>query len=137
MKRFTSDFIFRIAGILAKFGVLFLLERSLSTEEFSKYILIISIIALTSNALRFGSDNLLYRISTSGSLFQLSQGLSNVATLYKKSLVIKLILVLLAIEAYKKENNFEIVLLFSENRIINLFCEIIDCTLEDLKIIND
>ena len=49
----------------------------------------------------------------------------------------KNILELLAIEAYKKENNFEIILLFSDNRIINLFCEIIDCTLEDVKIIND
>ena len=43
------------------------------------------------------------------------------------------ILELLAIESYKKENNYEIILLFSNNRIINLFCEIIDCTLEDVK----
>ena len=49
----------------------------------------------------------------------------------------KNILELLAIEAYKKENNFEIILLFSDNRIINLFCEIIDCTLEDVKVTND
>ena len=47
------------------------------------------------------------------------------------------ILELLAIESYKKENNYEIILLFSNNRIINLFCEIIDCTLEDVKITND
>ena len=44
---------------------------------------------------------------------------------------------LLAIESYKKQNNNEIVLLFSNNGIINLFCEIIDCTLEDVKIRND
>ena len=44
---------------------------------------------------------------------------------------------LLAIETYKKQNNNEIVLLFSNNGIINLFCEIIECTLEDLKVAND
>jgi len=49
----------------------------------------------------------------------------------------KNILELLAIETFKKENNNEIVLLFSNNGIINLFCETIDCTLEDVKIIND
>lgn len=40
---------------------------------------------------------------------------------------------LLAIEPYKKESNYEIILLFSNNAIINLFCEIIDCTLEDVR----
>ena len=47
------------------------------------------------------------------------------------------ILKLLAIESYKKEKNNEIVLLFSNNGIINLFCEIIECTLEDIKVVND
>tara|TARA_B100000401_G_C52732626_1_gene684313 strand:- start:79 stop:477 length:399 start_codon:yes stop_codon:yes gene_type:complete len=47
------------------------------------------------------------------------------------------ILELLAIETYQKGNNYEIILLFSNNAIINLFCEIIDCTLEDLKVTND
>tara|TARA_Y100000590_G_scaffold311534_1_gene352006 strand:+ start:187 stop:588 length:402 start_codon:yes stop_codon:yes gene_type:complete len=48
------------------------------------------------------------------------------------------VLELLAIESYKKENNYEIVLLFSSNNaIINLFCEVIECTLEDVKTIND
>ena len=37
----------------------------------------------------------------------------------------------------KKENNYEIVLLFSNNGIINLLCEVIEITLEDVKIIND
>ena len=41
------------------------------------------------------------------------------------------------VESYKKENNNEIVLLFSNNGIINLFCEIIECTLEDVKVVND
>ncbi len=49
----------------------------------------------------------------------------------------KNILELLAIETYKKENKYEIILLFSNNAIINLFCEIIDCTLEDIKVTND
>ena len=45
---------------------------------------------------------------------------------------------LLAIDLFKKENNYEIVLLFSSNNaIINLFCEVIECTLEDVKTIND
>ena len=44
---------------------------------------------------------------------------------------------LLAIESYKKQSNYEIILLFSNNRIINLFCEVIDCTLEDIKAAND
>tara|TARA_B100001758_G_C18226571_1_gene513073 strand:+ start:427 stop:825 length:399 start_codon:yes stop_codon:yes gene_type:complete len=47
------------------------------------------------------------------------------------------VLELLAVESYKKENNNEIVLLFSNNGIINLFCEIIECTLEDIKAAND
>ena len=44
---------------------------------------------------------------------------------------------LLAIESYKKENKYQIVLLFSNNGIINLFCEIVECTLEDVKVVND
>ena len=44
---------------------------------------------------------------------------------------------LLAIDLFKKENNYEIVLLFSNNGIINLKCEVIEITLEDVKIIND
>ena len=47
------------------------------------------------------------------------------------------VLELLAIETYKKENDNEIVLLFSNNGIINLFCEIIECTLEDVKVVDD
>ena len=43
------------------------------------------------------------------------------------------ILKLLAIDLFKKENNFEIVLLFSNNAVITLFAEIIEVTLEDIK----
>ena len=48
-----------------------------------------------------------------------------------------LTLKLFAIDIFKKEENFEIVLLFSKNRIITLSTEVIDVTLEDQKIEND
>ena len=48
-----------------------------------------------------------------------------------------LTLELLAIDIFKKKQNFEIVLLFSKNGIITLFTEVIDVTLEDQKIQND
>ena len=44
---------------------------------------------------------------------------------------------LLAIDIFKKKENFEIVLLFSKNGIITLSTEVIDVTLEDQKIEND
>ena len=40
---------------------------------------------------------------------------------------------LIAIDVYKKQENYEIILLFSENAIITLSAEIIDVTLEDQK----
>ena len=48
-----------------------------------------------------------------------------------------LTLELFAIDIFKKKENFEIVLLFSKNRIITLSTEVIDVTLEDQKIEND
>ena len=48
-----------------------------------------------------------------------------------------LTLELLAIDVFKKIENFEIILLFSKNRIITLSTEVIDATLEDQKIKND
>ncbi len=48
-----------------------------------------------------------------------------------------LVLELLAIDIFKKENNFEITLLFSKNRIITLSVEVIEVTLEDQKTTND
>ncbi len=48
-----------------------------------------------------------------------------------------LTLELFAIDIFKKKDNFEIVLLFSKNRIITLSTEVIDVTLEDQKIKND
>ena len=50
---------------------------------------------------------------------------------------INLTLELLAIDIFKKKENFEIVLLFSKNGIITLSTEVIDVTLEDQKIEND
>lgn len=40
---------------------------------------------------------------------------------------------LLAIDLFKKENNFKIVLLFSNNRVITLSTEIVEVTLEDIR----
>ena len=50
---------------------------------------------------------------------------------------VDLVLELLAINVFKKSNNFEITLLFSKNRIITLIAEVIEVTLEDQKLIND
>ena len=47
------------------------------------------------------------------------------------------ILVLLAIDLFKKENIYEIILLFSNNGIITLSAEIMEVTLEDLRTSND
>ena len=47
------------------------------------------------------------------------------------------ILELLAIEIFKNNLNFEIVLLFSNNAAITLVAEVIDVTLEDIQKLND
>ncbi len=47
------------------------------------------------------------------------------------------ILELLAIEIFKNNQNFEIVLLFSNNAAITLVAEVIDVTLEDIQKLND
>ena len=48
-----------------------------------------------------------------------------------------LILELLAIDVFKKNFKYEIVLLFSNNKIINLNAEVIEITLEDQIKVND
>ena len=48
-----------------------------------------------------------------------------------------LLLELLAIDIFKREQNFEITLLFSKNRFITLKTEVIEVTLEDQKLKND
>ena len=49
----------------------------------------------------------------------------------------KNILELLAIDLFKRENIYEIVLLFTKNGIITLEAEIIELTLEDIKLVDD
>ena len=44
---------------------------------------------------------------------------------------------LIAIDVFKKDHNFEITLLFSKNRFITLFSEVIEVTLEDQKLEDD
>ena len=44
---------------------------------------------------------------------------------------------LLTIDIFKKEQNFEIIMLFSKNRFITLSAEVIEVTLEDQKLEND
>ena len=48
-----------------------------------------------------------------------------------------LLLELLAIDVFKRDQNFDITLLFSENRFITLTAEVIEATLEDQKFEND
>ena len=48
-----------------------------------------------------------------------------------------IILKLLAIDIFKREQNFEITLLFSKNRFITLTTEVIEATLEDQKLKDD
>ena len=50
---------------------------------------------------------------------------------------VDLIIELLAIDLFKRNHNYEIRLLFSNNAIITLNAEIIEVTLEDQKRIND
>lgn len=44
---------------------------------------------------------------------------------------------LLAIDLFKQDKNFEIALLFSNNKVITLVSEVIEVTLEDIAEIND
>ena len=48
-----------------------------------------------------------------------------------------ILLELLAIDIFKREQNFEITLLFSKNRFITLSSEVIEVTLEDQKLEDD
>ncbi len=49
----------------------------------------------------------------------------------------KILMELIAIDVFKKEHNFEIILLFSKNRFITLSSEVIEVTLEDQKLEDD
>ena len=50
---------------------------------------------------------------------------------------LKVFMKLIAIDVFKKDNNFEITLLFSKNRFITLLTEVIEATLEDQKFENE
>tara|TARA_B100000953_G_scaffold297774_1_gene293232 strand:+ start:1111 stop:1518 length:408 start_codon:yes stop_codon:yes gene_type:complete len=49
----------------------------------------------------------------------------------------ELILELIAIDIFKRKHNFEIIFIFSRNRLITLQTEAIEALLEDQKLIND
>lgn len=49
----------------------------------------------------------------------------------------KILMELIAIDVFKKEQNFEITILFSKNRFITLSSEVIEVTLEDQKLEHD
>ena len=49
----------------------------------------------------------------------------------------KILMELIAIDVFKKGNNFEIILLFSKNRFITLSSEVIEVTLEDQKLVEN
>ena len=49
----------------------------------------------------------------------------------------ELILELIAIDIFKRKHNFEIIFIFSRNRLITLQTEVIEALLEDQKLIND
>ena len=49
----------------------------------------------------------------------------------------KILMELIAIDVFKKEQNFEITILFSKNRFITLSSEVIEVTLEDQKLEDD
>jgi len=49
----------------------------------------------------------------------------------------ELILELIAIDIFKRKHNFEIIFIFSRNRLITLQTEVIEVLLEDQKLIND
>tara|TARA_B100000929_G_C15314033_1_gene354875 strand:+ start:276 stop:683 length:408 start_codon:yes stop_codon:yes gene_type:complete len=49
----------------------------------------------------------------------------------------ELILELIAIDIFKRKHNFEIIFIFSRNRLITLQTEVIEALLEDQKLVND
>ena len=50
---------------------------------------------------------------------------------------LKITIKLIAIKVFKRQHNYEIILLFSNNGIITLNAEIMEVTLEDLRQVND
>ena len=102
-----------------------------------------------SNKIKFLKDNKIFLIPIERPLNELGKKNKKIGSILKfeyieKSKSKNIIqdndnksLKLITIDIFKKNNNFEISLLFSDNAVINLETEIIEATLEDFKEVND
>ena len=102
-----------------------------------------------SNKIKFLKDNKIFLIPIERPLNELGKKNKKIESILKFEYIEKSkskniiqdndnkILKLITIDIFKKNNNFEISLLFSDNAAINLETEIIEATLEDLKKAND
>ena len=102
-----------------------------------------------SNKIKFLKDNKVFLIPIERPLNELGKKNKKIESILKFEYIEKSkskniiqdndykILKLITIDIFKKNNNFEISLLFSDNAVINLETEIIEATLEDFKKAND
>ena len=102
-----------------------------------------------SNKIKFLKDNKVFLIPIERPLNELGKKNKKIESILKFEYIEKSkskniiqdndykILKLITIDIFKKNNNFEISLLFSDNAVINLETEIIEATLEDFKKVND
>ena len=102
-----------------------------------------------SNKIKYLKDNKIFLIPIERPLYELGKKNKKIESILKfeyieKSKSKNIIqdndnksLKLITIDIFKKNNNFEISLLFSDNAVINLETEIIEATLEDFKKVND
>ena len=102
-----------------------------------------------SNKIKFLKDNKVFLIPIERPLNELGKKNKKIESILKFEYIEKSkskniiqdndykILKLITIDIFKKNNNFEISLLFSDNAVINLETEIIEVTLEDFKKAND
>ena len=106
--------------------------------------------ALTvSNKIKYLKDNKIFLIPIERPLNELGKKNKKIESILKFEYIEKSkskniiqdnnnkILKLITMDIFKKNNNFEISLLFSDNAVINLETEIIEVTLEDFKKAND
>ena len=102
-----------------------------------------------SNKIKFLKDNKIFLIPIERPLNELVKKNKKIESILKFEYIEKSkskniiqdndnkIIKLITIDIFKKNNNFEISLLFSDNAVINLETEIIEATLEDFKKVND
>ena len=102
-----------------------------------------------SNKIKYLKDNKIFLIPIERPLNELGKKNKKIESILKFEYIEKTkskniiqdndnkILKLITIDIFKKNNNFEISLLFSDNAAINLETEIIEATLEDFKKAND